>query len=264
MKVERSVPIPRLSRLLAVVAAFILLAGSGFDAAIAASDADRNLQTLGLDASLAQPISDTQMSDMRGRYVSLGGQQILYFGLVLQSSLDQASDSLSAGLAFGVNFQSGMPKVVTDLTWATQSEPGAIDAEGSVPGSTTSPLGGISGGIGQVIQVAGIDNQASNQASLDLTTSAPGSLLPNGIPNGAPCANSCQSAIQNNALNVLVEMPGQGSASQTIGPAVIIQNIKLNGDMVQANNSMTMFLQLSPPSGLDTLGISTILQTIPH
>lgn len=261
MKFNGFVRIPRRSRLVAALAALILVASHGSNAALAASDADQNLQHLGLDESMAQPVGDDEMGQMRGRFVA--GDRVLYFGLVMQSSLaTQDGNSLSAGLAFAINFKSGTPKIVTDLTWATQNGPGTADLGGS-GGFGRTPLGGISGGIGQVIQVTGQGDQAFNLATLDLTNSTPGPLLPDGIPNGTPCGGSCQSSIQNNALRVLVAMPGQGSADQSIGPAVIIQGIRLNGDMAQASNTMSMVLQLAQPTGLDTLGISTILQTIP-
>jgi len=262
MKLNGFVRIPRWSRLVAALMAFILLAGYGSNAAIAASEADQNLQNLGLDESMAQPIGEDEMGQMRGRFVA--ADRVLYFGMVLQSNLaGQNGNSLSAGLAFAVNFKSGTPQVVTDLTWATQNGTSATDVEGSGVLGRQTPLGGISGGIGQVIQVTGQGNQAFNQATLDLINSAPGSLFPNGIPNGMPCGSSCQSAIQNNALKVLVVMPGVGSAGQSIGPGIILQGIRLNGDLAQASNTMSMYLQLAQFTGLDTLGISTILQSVP-
>lgn len=263
MKINRLVGIPRLSRLMAVLTALTVLASPGLPSAIAASDNDRNLENLGLDASMAHPISDAEMGRMRGRFVADGGQQILYFGLVMQSNLTaQSGNSLSAGLAFGVNFNSGAPKVVTNLTWATQN--GSSETSiGSGASASPSPLGGINGGIGQVIQVTGQGNQAFNQATLDLTNSTPGSLLPGGVPTGIPCGGSCQSMIQTNALKVLVDMPGQGSASQSVGPSVILQGIKLNGNMAQATNSMSMVMQLAQTPSFDTLAVSTILQSIP-
>jgi hypothetical protein len=251
-----------MSKIIAILAASMLLASPGLNSAMAASD-DSNLHYLGLDESMAKPIGDAEMGQMRGRFVPPGGgSQVLYFGLVMQSSVaDQNGNALSAGLAFGVNFKTGTPNIVTNLTWATQTGTGA-SGSGAPGASGGTPLGNITGGVGQVIQIAGSGNQGLNQASIDVTHSTPGALMPDGVPTGTPCGSSCQTSIQNNALQVSVNMPGS-SASQTIGSSVILQGIKLNGDMAQAANSMNMVIQLAQPSGLNTLGISTVLQTIP-
>ncbi len=251
-----------MSKITTILAASVLLAGPGLSTAIAASAADSDLHYLGLDQSTAQAIGDEEMGQMRGRFVPAGGgSQILYFGLVMESNLSQNGNALSAGLAFGVDFKSGSPNVVTDLTWTTQS--GAASDATPFAGPTGNPLGGIGGGIGQVIQIAGSDNQANNQASIDVTHGTPGDLLPNGVPTGGPCGGSCEATIQSNALKVSVSMPGAGSAGQTIGPSVILQGIQLNGDMAQASNSMSMIVQMSQASGINPQGISTILNTLP-
>jgi len=255
-----------MSKIMAILAASMLLAGPGLNTAVAATDAESNLQYLGLDASSAQPIADAEMGQMRGRFVpSFCGGQPLFFGVVMQSNVTQPNGtSLSAGLAFGVNLKSGTPNVVTNLTWATQSGPTAPDAGIQTPTGTQTSLGNLSGGVGQVIQVAGSANQANNQASIDITQTTPTSFFPNGAPTGTPCGSLCQSSIQNNALQVSVNAPGSGSAAQMIGPSVILQGIKLNGDMAMASNSMNMVIQMSQSNSMNLLGASTILQTIPR
>jgi len=254
-----------MSKIMAILAASMLLAGPGLNAAVAATDAESNLAYLGLDASSARPIADAEMGEMRGRFVpAFGGGQPVFFGVVMQSSVTQPNGtSLSAGLAFGVNLKSGTPNVVTNLTWATQSGPTASDA-GTAPTGIQTSLGGLTGGVGQVIQVSGSANQANNQASVDITQSNPASFFPNGTPTGTPCGSLCQSSIQNNALQVSVNAPGSGTAAQIIGPSLILQGIKLNGDMAMATNSMNMVIQMSQSNSMNLLGASTILQTIPR
>jgi len=251
-----------MSKLNTLLAASMLLAGPGLTKAMAGSDVDSNLRYIGLDPSMVQVVADSEMGQMRGRFVpSGGGSGILYFGLVMESSLSQNGNTASAGLAFGVNFNSATPRIMTDLTWSTASGSGVTDV---IPGvSSSRPLQGLGGGIGQVIQVSGAENEASNQADIELTRSNPGDLLPNGIPSGAPCGSACESSIQSNALRVSVDMGGAGSAIQTIGPSAILQGIQLNGDMAQASNSMSMIIQMTQASGINALGVSTVLNTIP-
>jgi len=162
-----------MSKIMAILAASMLLAGPGLNTAMAATDAESNLQYLGLDASSAQPIADAEMGEMRGRFVpAFGGGQPVFFGVVMQSNVTQPNGtSLSAGLAFGVNLKSGTPDVVTNLTWATQSGPTAGTAGTQTPTGTQTSLGGLTGGVGPVLQVAGSANQANNQATIDITQS---------------------------------------------------------------------------------------------
>jgi len=246
----------------AILATSMILAGSGLTKAMAASDLYSNARYLGLDPSAVELVSDSEMGQMRGRYVPAGGGSgILYFGLVMESNITQNGNSATAGLAFAVNFNTGTPKVVTDLTFATQSGSGVQDA---LPGDTSSKgLQGLAGGIGQVIQISGSDNEAGNQADIVVTHSTPGDLLPGGVPTGAACGSECISSIQSNALKVSVDMGGAGSAFQTIGPS-ILQGIQLNGDMAQATNSMSMVIQMTQATGINVLGVSTILNTIPR
>jgi hypothetical protein len=265
-RATRFVQCRAMSKIMAILAVSMLLAGPGLNTAVAANDAESNLAYLGLDASSARPIADAEMGQMRGRFVpAFGGGQPVFFGVVMQSNVTQPNGtSLSAGLAFGVNLKSGTPNVVTNLTWATQSGPTAPDTGTQTPAGTQTSLGGLTGGVGQVIQVAGSANQANNQASIDITQAAPTSFFPNGAPAGTPCGSLCQSSIQDSALQVSVNAPGSGSATQTIGPSVILQGIKLNGDMAMASNSMNMVIQMSQSNSMNLLGASTILQTIPR
>jgi hypothetical protein len=64
-------------------------------------------------------------------------------------------------------------------------------------------------------------------------------------------------------VQVLVNMPGQGDAGQTMTPQVILQGINLNGQLMQASNSLSMTIQLGPQPAINTVGLSTILQSIP-
>jgi hypothetical protein len=249
-------------KITAILATSMILAGPGLTRAMAASNLDSNVRYIGLDPSTVQLVSDSEMGQMRGRFVPAGGgSEILYFGLVMESNVTQNGNSATAGLAFGVNFKTGTPNVVTDQTWATQSGTGVQDA---IPGDSSSKgLQGIAGGIGQEIQISGSDNQAGNQADIVVTHNTPGDLLPGGVPTGAACGSACISSIQSNALKVSVDMGGAGSAIQTIGPSAILQGIQLNGDMAQATNSMSMVIQMTQATGINVLGVSTVLNSIP-
>jgi len=231
--------------------------------ALAAAGTPRDANSLtaadiGLDDS-AQLVSDRQMDAMRGRFVIAGGQQILYFGLVMQSQMqDAAGNTVAAGVGFGLSLKPGRSPMLTEQTWTSQSS----GVSGGVDGlSGGNALPGLGGGVGQVIQITGLGNHGTNQASIDITTLPQHALMADALPNGAPCTQLCQATIKSNAVEVLVGLPGQGHASQSLGASSIQQDIRLGGAMTQAANSMNLTLQVGPAAAFDTLGLSTILQS---
>jgi len=223
------------------------------------------LPDIGIDLSTAQRVSDSEMGQERGRF-AVNGQPILFFGLVMTSSLGPQSglpgDILSAGVAFGVDLSGKTPKITTRLTWATQSNAGLANP-GPPSGGGSGPLNNLHGGIGQVVQIAGQGNSALNVATIDLTTTPPAPLVSPTVPGVTTCDVLCQAEIKQNGIQVRVSMPGEGSATQTINPQSIVQGVMLDGNLAQAVNSLQMEVQLGPASANDVSGLSTVLQTLP-
>jgi hypothetical protein len=223
-----------------------------------------DLADIGLSPSDAVPISDTQMKQMRGGFVPANGAPVLFFGIVMQSTLQaQNGSALSAGAAFGVNLASNVPKIVTNLTWANQNMPGGNS--GITPGTGSSvALSKLGSGVGQVVQIAGQGDQGFNQTSIDLTTQAPNGFLPTSAPSGTACQGLCQASVNSNGVQIGVNIPGLGSATQTINPQLILQGINLHGEMAQAVNTMNLYVQLGNSPAFTTTGINTVLQAIPQ
>jgi hypothetical protein len=113
-----------------------------------ASVSDDPLAQIGLTAANAEPISDSQMGAMRGKFVAANGLQILYFGVVVQSNISAASGTkVSSGAAVGINLQTNQPTVTTDNTWAVETGKGSSSA-GSTGTTSVAALGGIKSGVG--------------------------------------------------------------------------------------------------------------------
>ncbi|MGH9771021.1 MAG: hypothetical protein ACRD4Q_04890 [Candidatus Acidiferrales bacterium] len=221
------------------------------------------LPDIGIDMSEAKPLSDAQLSGMRGGFAPNGGAPVMFFGIVVQSSVQaQDGNSLTAGAALGVNLNSSVPKIVTNLTWATQHGPGG---DPSAPGvGNSNALNAFGSGIGQVVQIAGEGNHALNQANINLTTAPAEGFLPTSAPAGIACGSLCQASIKSDALQVGVNLPGHGSANQTINPQVILQGINLNGSLANATNTMNLYVQLGKPAIFNPAGITGVLQAIPR
>jgi hypothetical protein len=246
---------PRVIGLMAAMTTLALL----LNAAVAAAG---ELPDIGIDLSKAQRLSDSEMGQERGRF-AINGQPILFFGLVMKSTLGPQpglpGDMLSAGVALGVDLSGTTPKVTTSLTWATETD-ASLATPGSPPGSSGA-LGKLNGGVGQVVQIAGQGNTAGNSAVINLTTSAP-KFVPPTAPAGTPCGTLCKSKIDPDGVQVMVSMPGAGSAAQTINPQSILQAIALDGNLFQAFNSLQIDVQLGPTSPNSVSGLSTVLQAI--
>jgi hypothetical protein len=249
---------PRFAGLLTAVTTLTVVLSTG--AAVAAG-----LPDLGIDPSSAQQLSDSDLGQLRGRF-AVNGQPILFFGLLMQSSLGpqpgQPGDALSAGVAFGVDLSGKTPKITTNQTWARQSDAGLANP-GLASGGGSGPLSNLNGGIGQVVQIAGQGNSAANVATIDLTTTPPAPLSSPTVSGGTACDVLCQAEIKQNGIQVRVSMPGEGSASQTINPQSIVQAVMLNGNLAQALNSLQIEVQLGPTSPNSVSGLSTVLQTLP-
>jgi hypothetical protein len=248
----------RIAGLVAAMTTLLLL----LNTAVAAAG---DLPDIGIDLSKAQRLSDSEMGQLRGRF-AVNGQPILSFGLLMQSSLGpqtgQPGDVLSAGVAFGVDLSGKTPKITTNMTWTTQSDPG-LASPGLLSGGGSGPLGKLNGGIGQVVQIAGQGNSAANVATIDLTTTPPAPLVSPTVPGGTACDALCQAEITKNGIRVMVSMPGEGSATQTINPQSIVQGVMLNGNLAQALNSLQLEIQLGPTNPESVSALSTVLQTIP-
>lgn len=248
---------PRVAGFMAAIAAFALLLST----AVAAAG---ELPDIGIDLSKAQRLSDSEMGQLRGRF-AVDGRPILFFGLLMQSSLGpqpgQPGDELSAGVAFAVDLSGKTPVITTNLTWAKQSAPGL--ANPGLPSGGSGALNNLGGGIGQVVQIAGQGNSAANVATIDLTNTPPAPLVSPTVSGGAACDVLCQAEVTKNGVLVKVGMPGEGSATQTINPQSIVQGVMLNGNMAQAINSLELVIELGPTNPNSVSELSTVLQSIP-
>jgi hypothetical protein len=218
---------------------------------------------LGIDVSQAQAIDDSNLGGMQGKFVPATGGQVVFFGMTLESSVQAANGTTeTAGFSLGVNFKNGNPRAANIQTLTSQQT-----GTGTTPPpngfSVTVPLNDLAGGIKQVVQVTGQDNQAANQASINLSTSAAGNgLLPN-FPASSPCPG-CSATFNKKGIDLSVDMPGTGTAEQEIGAGSILQAINLDSSGAVASNVLTLQMQTLPggtASGIQ--GLSTVLQSLP-
>jgi hypothetical protein len=99
-----------------------------------------------------------------------------------------------------------------------------------------------------VVQIAGQGNSAANVATIDLTTTPPAPLVSPTTSGGTPCDVLCQAEITKNGIKVMVSMPGEGSATQTINPQSIVQGVMLNGNWHRRSTRFSSRSSLARPT----------------
>ncbi|HUA32717.1 MAG TPA: hypothetical protein VMA09_03885 [Candidatus Binataceae bacterium] len=237
----------------AALAAILAISGGARVASAAMPD-------LGLTAAEAQPISDSELGGMRGKFVPSNGS-IIFFGITAESTL-QASDGTTetAGYTIGVNFKNGQPTSVISETLTSQQ---------AGTGTSSTPTGGIAisvppnnltGGVEQTVQISGSDNQGHNVAVVDLASTGAGTQG-TGFPASTPCTG-CKVSTDNNGIEVSVDMPGVGVADQQIGNGSIQQAVNLDANLTSAVNTLSLQVQTEPGVGSEA-GLSGILQSLP-
>lgn len=244
------------------IAAALAVAGIGAAGmAPRASAASDGMPELSVFAS-ARPVSDAQMSQMRGRFVMAG--QVVQFGVQMVSSwASPGGETLTAGALTDVSFNSaGVPNVrfTPHLTISQSATP---PRWGGGPGGALTATGnGIANvrGVGQSVQVAGNFNDAGNSATISIGTEPiQGPNVPGGSSNGGtstlvgPAGATVSSSLGGGAMNVNVSVPGVGRAMQTLGPDSFIQEVQVSGNLQQVRNMTSIEIQLATLNSLRKL-----------
>ncbi len=206
-------------------------------------------------ATDVQPVSDSTLDSMRGRFIT-GAGQILYFGVEMLSTWHSPDGRVLSGSALlSFDFSKGMPQVtfVPTVSIVQGSGSGAlVDTTGR--SIDASGLANVSG-IAQGIQIVGDHNSAGNSTELHVTTTLPASSDA-GIAGNAALAVGDASAsvvLQPDSMAVTLGVDGQGSLRQIIrgdvsGSGSVLQTVSLLGDGHDVGNQLRITL-VQPSTG---------------
>ncbi len=206
-------------------------------------------------ATDVQPVSDSALDSMRGRFIT-GAGQILYFGVEMLSTWHSPDGRVLSGSALlSFDFSAGMPQVsfVPTVSIVRGSGSGAlVDTTGR--SIDASGLANVSG-IAQGIQIVGDHNSAGNSTELHVTTTLPAGAGA-GIAGNAALAVGGASAsvlLQPDSMAVTLGMDGQGSLRQIIrgdvsGSGSVLQTVSLLGDGHDVGNQLRITL-VQPSTG---------------
>ena len=208
-------------------------------------------------ASDIQPVSDSTLDNMRGRFIT-GAGQILYFGVEMLSTWHSPDGRVLSGTALlSFDFSKGVPQVTfvptVSIVQGSGSGSGAlVDTTGR--SIDASGLANVSG-IAQGIQIVGDHNSAGNSTELHVTTTLPAGAGAGIAGNAALAVGDANAsvALQPDSMAVTLGVDGQGSLRQIIrgdasGGGSVLQTVSLLGDGHDVGNQLRITL-VQPSTG---------------
>lgn len=215
-------------------------------------------------------IADTTLGDMRGRFIS--ADQILYFGIEMYTEWHTATgESYVAQQTIGIDRSAGARPTVS-VTGNVQAS-GSAQGNGSV-GTTSSAQANSGGmdqvkGVGQLVQVSGNGNVVTNAIGVDVVSQRPAASSAAPSANGntqlldAQSGATAQTYVTRNSVGVIVSVPTQGTASQSVTSAIgMQQRAQVHGDVNNVHNQLNMVIQVENNSATTAAHMNNMSQTV--
>lgn len=218
----------------------------------------------------AQVASDSELADMRGKFIS--AENVRFFGITLHT-LWQSDDGVvtAARLGFsiwlGENGASG-PQVV--VQWQREGDPD-MDVAGFAPGADGAYVVAPTTGAFQSNVIAGSDNQTANRMSVAVV---PASSVATGSSGGTFTGTATGTALDGDTITfiaedgqfglAMVDAQGGGTVRQGISsdPGQLSQSILLNSDRNAVVNSMNVTVGIDRGQMTDTVNIANSLSAM--
>lgn len=218
----------------------IALAGATLTLAPGHADAGMHDEFNTLLPAGASPVSDAELAEMHGRFVTAG--QVMYFGIEMVSEWSTAAgDNVTAGLNLAMDFSTRQPQVSYRPTVHVLSRQGE-DPLANPQGESSIHNQGMAGttGLGQIIQVTGDSNSIRNGFTLSVNTG--GRLATNepGTPSTGAEGLTGEVYAETGALGLRINMPGHGEVSQLMGSTGIQQSAAVWGHANQIRSHINL------------------------
>jgi|GEM_PF-1605852 len=241
---------------------------------------------------VALNVSDDELAEMRGRFVSAEG--LAYFGIEMVTQWQTASgELLTAGLSLNANLSPVLPNganvqirpTVSIVRTADQPRMSSGGAKGGDTSSATVAGNGLgnAGGVVQGIQVAGDTNRIVNDVRMNISVrSGEGSSgegqnagLGDALLNaaGTRTVSSASGAfasasVSGNSLDVAVGVPDQGEVLQRIrgGGAdrsgVVFQHARIFGDTNRIHNVINIDAEMIPINSVNSVNVDAAVNSV--
>ncbi len=216
----------------------------------------------------ARELSDAELGNMRGRFVSNG--TILYFSFSMSSDWrTSAGETLHAQADLNADVSSSEPKVSFQPTLTVVSAEDIQQAQQSGNTNTTIRNNAEDNGTGvsQIIQVGGDGNLAANRFEMEVSTRGPGTSS-SSTGNGQTTlttTSGAQLSVQNQPglLGISIDMADQGRITQQIiANRGLRQSVQLNSNLQQVNNVTRLHVQIQQQTGPNIGQIQQTLSSI--
>lgn len=195
-------------------------------------------------------LTDPELSVMRGKFLP-NNQQVVFFGVEMVSQWQTAGGTMNAGMTLGIDRSRGVPTVSFQPTVTIMGTPTQIAANGIVQDGSAQDTRGVR----QQIQVAGNDNQATNQfqVSVQPYSSAGTTTGGNGLSQVATSQGGATvraGITGGNQAGVTLQL-GNSTVQQMVGGGNnATQLIQLSGDQQQIQNQLRLMVGVNQVAGL--------------
>jgi hypothetical protein len=211
---------------------------------------------------------DGELAQQRGKY--LGASIVSGFMIEMASQWrNEAGQAAAEARMLATNLRSSTANVAASTQASVQMGAGAL--AGASSGATASGGAGVQvNGVGQVTQVAGNNNLASNTTSISMQT-APLPTLPSGSALATAAQNGFTAQAQAGAGGVQVAITSpMGVASQSVTPNLagaagsVMQVAQMAGNAQLIANQLSIQLQIQTMSRqqLAQIGVAQALQSV--
>jgi len=216
-------------------------------------------------------ISNMALGNVRGSFIS--ADQILYFGVEMYTEWKtQAGGVYGASLNIGIDRSNGSSPTVH----VTSNVQGAAASNGS--GATSTSSGQISSGglnqvqgVSQVVQTTGNGNGVTNTIGVDVGTQRP--AMAGASASAQDSGNRtlvdtqtgtvAQTYINPTGAGVIVAVPTQGTASQSVASMIgLQQRAQVVGNANSVQNQLNMVIQVQNNSALNAARTYDLMQTV--
>lgn len=232
-----------------------------------ATDA-RDCAALFHSGTVAELAQDDELAQQRGKYLGASVVSGFMVDMATYWRNDAGQASAQARL-LATNLGSHHPNVAVNTQASVLM--GVDSLSGAAPTATASGGTGVQvNGVGQVTQVAGVNNLASNSTSISIQT-APLPTLPSGSTSAIAAQNGFTAQAQAGMGGVQVTVSSSmGTASQAVTPGrtgmagSVMQVAQLAGNAQAITNQLSIQLQVQTMSRqqLAQIGVAQALQSV--
>jgi len=191
----------------------------------------------------AQVASDSELADMRGKFIS--AENVRFFGITLHT-LWQSDDGVVTAASLGFSIwlgENGASGPQVDVQWQREGDPD-MDVAGFAPGADGAYVVAPTTGAFQSNVIAGSDNQTANRMSVAVV---PATSVATGSSGGTFTGTATGTALDGDTITFIAE-DGQFGLAMVDAQGLPIRLILSEGQAYDGHSAHLMLDSLTPGS----------------